>query len=202
MESEALYHLLENDVVPLFYDRDAAGIPRGWLAKMKASMKRLSPLFSTNRMVSEYAERFYLPAANRLIRLAGDKGRVQSLLEWRKRLHVHGSAVNVTRVDVDGGSREFVVGSKVKVSARVSLGGLSPADVRVQAFYGVLTADGQISEGSHVDLALCQSAGTDYLYGGEVECGQSGSCGFAVRVVPFHEDALLPYELPWIRWEE
>ncbi len=62
VESEALYHILENDVVPLFYDRDTAGIPRGWLAKMKASMKRLSPIFSTNRMVAEYAERFYLPA--------------------------------------------------------------------------------------------------------------------------------------------
>ena len=122
VESEALYHILENDVVPLFYDRDAAGIPRGWLAKMKASMKRLSPIFSTNRMVAEYAERFYLPAANRVIRLTADKSRVLSLMDWRKRLHVHGSEVKVTQVDVDGGSREFLVGSKVKVSARVSLG--------------------------------------------------------------------------------
>jgi starch phosphorylase len=202
VESEALYHLLENDVAPLFYDRDAAGIPRGWLAKMKASMKRLSPVFSTNRMVAEYAERFYLPAASRLVRLAGDKRRVRSLLDWRKRLSVHGAEVKVTQVDVDGGGREFVVGSKVKVTARVSLGGLSPGDVRVQAYYGVLTADGRIGKGSHVDLAPIQSYGADRLYEGEVECGQSGSCGFAVRVTPFHEDALLPYELPWIRWEE
>ena len=202
VESEALYHILENDVVPLFYDRDAAGIPRGWLAKMKASMKRLSPIFSTNRMVAEYAERFYLPAADRLIRLAGDKGRVRSLMEWRSRLHVHGSEVNVTQVEVDGGSREFLVGSKLKVTVRVALGSLSPGDVRVQAYYGVLTADGQIGKGSHVDLALRQSRGTNHVYEGEVECGQSGSCGFALRVVPFHEDAVLPYELPWIRWEE
>ena len=177
MESEALYHILENDVVPLFYDRDGAGIPRGWLAKMKASMKRLSPIFSTNRMVAEYAERFYLPAANRLIRLAGDRGRVRSLIDWRKRLHVHGSDVNVTQVDVDGGSREYLVGSKVKVTARVSLGSLAPGDVRVQAYYGALTADGKIGKGSHVDLALRQSVGTDHVYEGEVECGQSGSCG-------------------------
>jgi starch phosphorylase len=202
VESEALYHILENDVVPLFYDRDAAGIPRGWLAKMKASMKKLSPVFSTNRMVAEYAERFYLPAADRLIRLAGDTGRVRSLMDWRKRLHVHGSEVRVTQVDVDGGSREFLVGSKVKVTARVSLGSLSPGDVRVEAYYGSLTADGRIGKGSHVDLALRQSWGTDHLYEGEVECGRSGSSGFAVRVVPFHEDALLPYEVPWIRWEE
>jgi starch phosphorylase len=202
VESEALYHILENDVVPLFYDRDAAGIPRGWLAKMKASMKKLSPVFSTNRMVAEYAERFYLPAAKRLIRLAGDKARVASLMDWRKRLRAHGSEVKVTQVDVDGGSREFVVGSKVKVAARVYLGGLLPGDVKVQAYYGVLGADGRIGEGSHVDLALSQHCGADYLYEGEVECAQSGSCGFAARVVPFHEEALLPYELSWIRWEE
>jgi len=202
VESEALFHILENDVVPLFYDRDAAGIPRGWLAKMKASMRSLSPIYSTNRMVAEYAERFYLPAANRLTRLASDNGRVRSLLDWRKRLHAHGSEVSVTHVDVDGGSREFLVDSQVKVAARVSLGSLSPGDVRVQAYYGVLTADGQIGKGSHVDLALRESWGSDHLYEGEVECRQSGSCGFAVRVVPFHEDALVPYELPWIRWEE
>ena len=134
--------------------------------------------------------------------LAGDKQRVESLLEWRKRLHVHCSEVKITDLEVDGGSREFVVGSKVKVAARVMLGEISPGDVRVQAYYGALTADGQIRKGSHVDLALRQSWGKDHLYEGEVECEQSGSCGVAVRVVPFHEDALLPYELPWIRWED
>ena len=202
VESEALYHILENDVVPLFYDRDAAGIPRGWLAKMKASMKRLSPVFSTNRMVAEYAERFYLPAASRLIRLSGDKSRALSLMDWRKRLRAQGAEVKVTQVGVDGGSGEFQVGSKVKVTARVFLGSLSPGDVRVHAYYGVLTAEGQIGKGSHVDLALGQSRGTEHLYEGEVECGESGSCGVAVRVVPFHEDALIPYEVPWVRWEE
>ncbi len=202
VESEALYHLLENDVVPLFYDRDAAGIPRGWLAKVKASMKRLSPIFSTNRMVAEYAERFYLPAAKRLVGLAGDQGKVLSLMDWRKRLRDHGGEVRITHVELDGGSREFLVGSKVKVTAKVSLAGIFPADVRVQAYYGVLTPDGQIAEGgSHQDLAMCQSWGTDHLYVGEVECGQSGTCGFAIRVVPLHEDAVLPYEMPWIRWE-
>ena len=117
-------------------------------------------------------------------------------------MQVHGPEVKVTQVDVDGGCRRFQVGSKLKVTARVSLGSLCPGSVRVQAYYGAVTADGQIGKGSHVDLALRQSSGTDHLYEGEVECRQSGSCGFAVRVVPFHKDALLPYELPWIRWEE
>jgi glycogen phosphorylase len=202
VESEALYHVLESDVVPLFYERDAAGIPRGWLAKMKASMKRLSPIFSTNRMVAEYAERFYLPAANRVTRLAGDKNRVRSLMDWRTRLHAHGSEVRVVSVDVDGDSREFLVGSKVKVTARVALGSLSPGDFRIQAYYGALAADGQIGNGSPIDLTLRRSSNNDYVYEGEVECVHSGNCGLAVRVVPFHEDAILPYEFPWIRWED
>jgi starch phosphorylase len=202
VESAALYHILENDVVPLFYDCDAAEIPHGWLAKVKASMKRLSPIYSTNRMVAEYAERFYIPAASRHLRLATDKGRVQSVMDWRKRLHIHGPEVRITQVEVDGGASEFQVGSKVKVRARVSLGALAPGDVRVQAYYGLLNADKQIGHGEHVDLALGQSSGTDRVYEGEVECGQTGSCGFSVRVVPFHEDVLIPYELAWVQWAE
>ena len=65
VESEALYNLLEKDVTLLFYDRDEENLPRRWIAKMKNSMKRLSPIFSTNRMVREYVERFYMPAAKR-----------------------------------------------------------------------------------------------------------------------------------------
>ena len=202
VESAALYHLLENDVVPLFYDRDSAGIPRGWLAKMKASMRKLSPIYSTNRMVAEYAERFYIPAAERHLRLAGDKGRVRALMAWRKRVHTLGPGVRVTQVDVDGNRSEFQVGSKIKVRARVALGGLAPGDVRVQAYSGVVNAEGQIANGSHADLALSQSSSSDHWYEGEVECGQSGSCGLTVRVVPYHEDALIPYELPWVQWAE
>ena len=202
VEGEALYHLLESEIVPLFYERDAAAIPRGWLAKMKASMKRLSPTYSTTRMVAEYAERFYIPAASRHLRLAGDMGRLRSLMDWRKRLHICGPEVRITQVDKDGGKSEFQVGSKVQVRARVSLGSLLPDDVRVQAYYGVLNADGQIATGAQVDLTLHESCGGEHFYEGEVECGQSGGCGLSVRVVPFHEDALIPYELPWVKWAE
>jgi starch phosphorylase len=202
VESEMLYHLLENDVVPLFYARDSAGIPRGWLAKMKASMKKLSPVYSTNRMVAEYAERFYIPAAARHLCLARDKEHIHSLMDWRQRVHAHGPEVRITEVAVDGGKTEFQVGSKVTVRAQVFLGTLVPADVSVQAYYGALNLDGQVSNGAHVELALRASDGSRHVYEGGLDCPQSGSCGFSVRVVPFHEDALVPYELPWVKWAD
>jgi starch phosphorylase len=64
-EVKVLFRRLEEEIVPLFYDRDAAGVPRGWVERMRASMASLAPRFSANRMVSEYVERYYLPAARR-----------------------------------------------------------------------------------------------------------------------------------------
>src|SRR5439155_22903387 len=64
-EAEALYALLERDVVPALYTRDARGIPQAWIAKMRASMARLTPRFSTNRVVREYTDTYYVPASAR-----------------------------------------------------------------------------------------------------------------------------------------
>jgi starch phosphorylase len=201
VESSALYSLLENDVVPLFYDRDAADIPRGWLGKVKASMKKLTPVFNTNRMVAEYAERFYLAASARHLRLRADNGaRALALVEWRKRLHVHDSEVRVARVDIQ--TSHISVGSKLGVTARVFLGHLAPSDVRVQIYYGRVDPEGQITRGQAVDMQLRESLGAEHLYECGIDGEESGSCGFSVRVVPFHEDAILPYEFPWIVWQE
>ncbi|MBZ5593618.1 MAG: alpha-glucan family phosphorylase [Acidobacteriia bacterium] len=202
VESEALYNLLENDVVPLFYDQDSAGIPHGWVAKMKASMRKLSPIFSTNRMVAEYAERFYIPTGQRHLRLIADHAaRIRPLVAWRKRLHTHGSKVKIMQVDTEGDG-EVVVGSKLKVTARVFLGEVLPSDVRVQLYCGRVNPDGEIVSGKATDLQLQSGSGGNHVYDGEIECGESGSCGFSVRVVPCHEDAVLPYELGWVTWAE
>ncbi len=202
VESEALYNLLETEVVPLFYDRDADGLPRRWIAKMKASMKRLSPLFNTNRMVAEYAERFYLPAHQRHLSLAANQAaRVHPLIEWRQRIRRHGHEVRITHVDAPD-TQEALVGCRLQVAARVYLGALSPGDVRVQVYWGPVNPEGQIVHGHASDMTLRGDAGSEKLYTGEIECLESGTCGFAVRVVPFHPDAMIPYELPWVLWAE
>jgi starch phosphorylase len=168
---------------------------------MKASMRELSPVFNTNRMVAEYAERFYIPASRRNVKLrANDAERVRPLVDWRRRLRDHGSEVRVVSVEVQSAA-EIFVGSPMTVTARVFLGKLTPADVRVQVFHGPLDAEGRVSKGEVLDLTRCRSVDRDHLYQGELECRDSGSRGLAVRVVAFHEDAILPYEQPWLVWE-
>ena len=202
VESEALYNLLENDVVPLFYECDEQGMPRGWIAKMKTSMKKLTPVFNTNRMVAQYAEEFYIPAHERHLRLAADDcARVYPLVEWRKRLRVNGSAVKVTLITPDQPG-ELIVGAKLKVEARVTLGTVQPGDVRVQLYHGFVDATGQIVSGQPAEMTLQRADGAEYVYSGELECHDSGSCGYTVRIIPYHPDAILPYELPFVVWAE
>jgi len=196
VESNALYSLLEKEIAPLFYDRDSADVPRGWVARMKASMKRLTPVFNTNRMVAEYAERFYIPASERHLRLREDgAARVRPLVEWRKRIRDHGPEVRVVHVELQSDD-EIFVGSKLKVTAQIALGSLLPADVKVQIYQGAVDPGGRIPRGEAADMTL-----TGDVYVGEIACGDSGSRGFAIRVIAAHPDAILPYENPWVIWE-
>jgi starch phosphorylase len=202
VESEALYNLLEKNVAPLFYERDEENLPRRWIAKMKASMKQLCPVFNTNRMVTEYAERFYLPASQRYLRLAADGGaRTHAIAEWRRRIRLSSSRVKISQIQADTQSG-IPFGTKLPVTASVFLADIPPDYVRVQIVSGSLNAEGIIVHGKAVDMARVSSNGEENVYRGEVECGESGSCGFTVRVIPYHEDVIVPYEHPWVLWNE
>jgi starch phosphorylase len=209
LDSESLYSLLENEIVPLFYTRDADGLPRGWIAMMKESIKVLAPAFAGDRMVKQYAECFYLPAADHYRRLAADGfAGARALTAWKTRTRELWPGVKVVAVAEDGsamddrGTQEVAAGEQVPVTARVELGGIDPADVVVEAFYSSLHPDGSLGTGRGVRLELVGQEGGRYLYRGAVPARASGLHGYAVRALPRHEDVLVPNELPLIAWEE
>ena len=202
VESDALYNLLEKDVTPLFYERDQENLPRRWIAKMKASMKRLCPIFNTNRMVMEYVERFYIPAAKRYSELAAQGGaKLDPILEWRRRFRTAGSQVKITRVQTEN-SREIRVGEKIPVTASVVLGEIPPEYVRVQIVSGSVNEDGMIVNSSSSDMKHAGMIENEHQYEGQLECLESGSYGFSVRVIPYHPDVRVPFEHPWLVWAE
>jgi glycogen phosphorylase len=203
VESNALYSLLENDVVPLYYNRDSSAISRGWIAKMKSSMKKLCPLFNTNRMVAEYAERFYLPAAQRFQSLTENNSlRACSLVQWRSKIWQNWKSVQIDQVETEEhDSVKF--GHNIQVTARISLKEILPQEVSVEIYHGLLDPDRHLPSGKAVKMQLQTSMGGGvYLYRGEIPCQMSGLCGFAIRILPYHQDALIPFEMPLITWEE
>jgi len=202
VESDALFRLLEKDVTLLFYERDQENLPRRWIAKMKTSMKRLCPIFNTNRMVTEYAERFYTPIAKRYSELAAQGGaKLRLITEWRRCFRTAGSQVKITRVQAEN-SREIRVGDKIRVTASVVLGEVPPEYVRVQIVSGALNENGMIVDSSSSDMKVTGSIGSEYQYEGQLECAESGSRGFSVRVIPYHPDVRVPFENPWLVWAE
>ncbi len=209
VDAESLYSLLENEIVPLFYSRDADGLPRGWIAMMKQSIKVLAPTFSGDRMVKQYVERFYLPAADHYGRLSADGfAEAKELAAWKARVREAWPGVKIVAVEDDGGpqsghsGREVAVGEEIRVAARVDLAGLDPGEVTVEAFHSSLHPDGTLGTGRGVALDLAGHEDGHYLYRGAVPAKTSGLRGYAVRVLPRHEDVLVPHELPLITWEE
>jgi starch phosphorylase len=202
VDAESLYSLLEREVVPLFYDRDAAGVPRGWVAMMKRSIRVLAPAFSGERMVKQYAERFYLPAADRYRFLAADGfAKAREANAWKFRMRDAWREVRVVWVQ-EQGAPEVSLGEAVEVTAKVRLGCLEPAEVKVEAYAGSLRPEGPLRNGRGIQLEWASCEDGEHAYRGRVPARVAGQHGFAVRVLPSNPDVLVPNELPLIVWEE
>jgi len=152
--------------------------------------------------VMEYVERFYMPAAKRYSDLAAQSGaKLGPILEWRRRFRTAGSQVKIMRVQAEN-SREIRVGEKIRVTASVVLGEMPPEYIRVQIVSGSVNEEGLIVNSSSRNMTRSGMTGNEHQYEGQLECLESGSYGFSVRVVPYHPDVRVPFEHPWLVWAE
>jgi starch phosphorylase len=193
-EAEALYTLLEREIMPAFYTRDGRGISTAWVARMRQSMTTLTPRFSTNRAVREYTERYYLPAAAAYRARAADAGALAGrLAAWQRHLatHWHGTRFRSVRVDTRGGEHHFTV--------EVHLGALDADAVRVEIFADAL--DGgepwrqPMTRGRAPEERRCA-----YEYGASVPASRPVG-DYTPRVTPYHPDARVPLEAAHILWQ-
>ncbi len=203
VESQALYDLLEKEVVPLFYDRGPDNLPRGWIAKMKAAMRSLAPVYNTNRMVRQYAENYYVHAAERWTALTADNlANARQLSQWKSKLHHEFAHVRIESVnDNMNDKRGALVGGEVTVEAVVNLAGLSADDVVVQLYFGPLDSDGQLNAGESITMEQIEHLDDNKAkYRAAMPCGDSGMVGYTLRVMPHNELLADPLSLGMIRW--
>ena len=199
-ESTMLYDLLEKEVIPLFYRREPDGIPREWIARMKVSIRTICPRFNTNRMLEEYAERIYLPAAIHFNMLSKDNYRAACLLaSWREFVRDHWHEVSVLSVEADS-SKELEIGTNLDLRVRVLLGSFPPEEVSVEVLYGPLDSQGEIIAGEALPLHFVQTEGAVALFMGNIPCKSAGRHGFVVRVVPFRRELSNKFETGKVTW--
>jgi starch phosphorylase len=201
VESRAVYDLLEQEIVPQFYNRGNDGLPRAWLRTVKRSLQSLCPVFNTHRMVQEYVKAGYWPSHLRFVQLTADREvAARQLAAWRKRVERNWSQVRVEGVDAKG-TDGAAVGEELPVQARVHLGGLTPADVEVQLVHGPMDSLGEIAAPHTIVMTHQQpSENGDYVYAGLLPCRKSGQQGYAIRVLPKHTGLTNPLSTGLICW--
>src|SRR5258708_8567205 len=203
IEAQALYNLLEQDIVPMFYERSRDGLPREWIARVKTSIRKLAPFFNTTRMVMEYTEKYYIPARERVERLTTpDLSRGVAFAQWMKHVTQEWPEVKVVKVETNGDSLQ--IGSEQEIHAWVDLGHLTPDDVTVQFYYGTLNTKGEIVVGDTIDMipSGSQDGTSVHEFTARVAYGSTGLHGISVRVLPCHPDLASPFQRGLIRWAE
>ncbi|HEX8970590.1 alpha-glucan family phosphorylase, partial [Oryzihumus sp.] len=197
LEAAALYDLIEGSVAPRFYDQDADGVPQRWLSMMKHTLSTLGPKVLASRMVRDYTEKLYGPAARAGWALNGPAfDGARDLSAYKARVRSSWGGVRVDHVESSGVSDSPQVGDKLHVRAFVSLDGLDPSEVEVQVVHGRTSESDELRDIETAPLAYAESyeAGR-HRFEGDLVLSRTGAFGYTVRVLPKHPNMASPTEL-------
>jgi starch phosphorylase len=194
-EAGSLFGILENQVVPRFYDRGRDGVPRQWVDMVLKAWASLGPEVTASRMVRDYTTALYEPAARAAVHLSSDDARpAATLAAWRERVLAAWDGVAVASVELDDEAPR--AGESRDVTVAVDLGGLAPDDVVVQCVHGRIGHDGEFDNTEIVPLAPA----TPGTYTGTITIAAAGTHGVTARVIPVHPDLASPFDLGRIAW--
>jgi glycogen phosphorylase len=195
LEAQALYELLGKSVAPLFYDREADGVPLGWVERIRHTLRSLGPKVQAERMVREYVSTLYVPAAaaSRALAAIDGFGPARELAAWKQRVVQAWPQVRIEHVESEAaGPAGQRLGSALAVRVSVALGELSRDDVTVEVVYGRPDDHDEIVQPAYATLVAeppaAEASGSSAVvrYSGEVPLDRPGPFGYTVRVLPYH----------------
>ncbi|MFZ4774099.1 MAG: alpha-glucan family phosphorylase [Terrimicrobiaceae bacterium] len=205
---QSLFHVLENQIIPLYYAKPDGRLPLVWIQLMRESLRTIVPVFNTSRMVSEYNERLYEPAAAAFTALSANHcANAVALSDWKASIRSLWHQIRILDYSItyeipDGKTAHeiFYVGEQMRVAAEVHLGSVKPGNVRIQAYYGPVEKN-HITTAAFSDLKFeKQISDGNYLFSGLIPASESGSYGLNVRVIPTHPHLTQEHELRLITW--
>ena len=208
LEASALYDLLERAVVPKFYERDEHGTPPRWIEMVRHTLQTLGPKVLASRMVRDYVESYYVPAAQSRRRTVqavegaegGEFGVARELAAYRRRVEEAWPKIDITDVDSTGLPDTPVLGSKLTLTATVQLAGLSPDEVTVQAVVGRVDSGDVLLDPVTVEMSYTGTAeGGNQVFSTTTPLPVAGAVGYTVRVLPHHPMLAAANELGLVR---
>jgi starch phosphorylase len=192
-DAAALYDVLEREVIPGFYARDAAGIPSAWVARMRESMARLTPIFSSLRAVREYTEQCYLPACGLYReRLAQQGGKARQIVDWRHQLEQHWNSLRFGELKVESSAQGHAF------EIELTLAGLAPDSVAVELYADAAGKEPALRQ--PMTRAPAAAIGGAYVYGCTVT-GKRPATDYTPRVIARFDGVAVPLEAGRILWQ-
>jgi len=195
-EATSLFGLLEREIIPLYYDRDAAGVPLGWVDKMQHNWRSLGPFVTAARMVRDYTTEFYEPAAaTSRHALADHAAAARDLATWKRRVRDAWPVVKV--VDIEADTSPAHEGDRRQVRAHVEIDGLEVDSITVQALHGPINSEGDfVGTPRSVTLRRTESG----VWEADYVIGEAGPYGITVRAMPSHPSLISPVEMGMVAW--
>ncbi|TFV71614.1 glycosyltransferase family 1 protein [Blastococcus sp. CT_GayMR19] len=196
VEARAIYELLDTQVLPRFYEKSRNGVPARWVEMVRHTLRETGPKVLATRMVRDYVQQLYVPAAGSARAMAGEGyGPAREEAAWRSHLLHNWHSVRVAHVEATGGADTPQIGSTLDLRAEVELPGLAPVDVEVQAAYGrVDDADG-LHEVTTIPMRHEQTDGSRHWFTATLPLERTGAFGYTVRVLPHSARMVDPAEL-------
>lgn len=192
IEAEQLYDLLEDEIIPEFYNRDEKGIPRTWTAKIRNSMSLLTPRFSTNRTLKEYIEKYYISAAAAFKKRLSANGEIGSrIIQWKHVLRENWHKIKFGVLYIEK------VENHCTFSVKIDLNAIKPEEVSVKLYADGINGSNPVR--IKMDLASTNNENQEYSYFGKVDSSRNQS-DYTIRILPKYEGVSIPLEENLILW--
>ncbi|MBF0440802.1 MAG: alpha-glucan family phosphorylase [Oligoflexales bacterium] len=201
IEGNLLYHAIEKEIAPLFYQRNHENIPWEWVQMMKRSINILGEQFNASRMLTQYLKKYYCPAIefNESLRKNNfEKAKV--IAAWYQRISSEWIQVKVVKAEMSHDVK-IQTGVEVPIYATVSIGSLDPNDISVEIYHGFMDNQGQIYNGMHLEMKYLERLNGLAKFVGHINLSQGGRYGYTVRVLAKHPDLItghLPFYIKWL----
>jgi starch phosphorylase len=198
-EASDMLDIIEHEIIPMFYNRDAHGYSRDWVRMSKESMKSCIPQFNAIRMVNDYVEQLYAPARDQYRDMKIDNGIYASeLAKWKQKIRQYWHAVTIERLDQVQPYLSY--GEKLPIRVKTKLEGLEPSDVIVECLLGTENSQGEfaIEERHHLQHAAQDDNMHTFML--DLEASECGLKTYQIRIYPHHKYLSHPLEMGYMLW--
>ncbi len=202
IEANLLYRAIEDEVAPLFYERNDKGLPEDWIVMMKNTIESCGSQYNTHRMLVDYIEKYYLKA-EKIVGMLTEKDYLaaKNLSHWHKNIEHSWKDIKIVHVDTPA-TDSILSGSNVAIKAKIHLGVINPEDVKVEVYHGILDINGdKIIDPQRTQMKKIDQETDLTIFEAQIPCDRGGRYGYTVRVLLGNKHLAEEFLPSFIKWE-